>query len=152
MYCKKEFYDYLSNKHRFCSRNCADLSQRKRVKIRCKRCNKGFEVNRARGRNAKYCSIKCHNLDARKRGKLTPLEWQREIRLKRKIETIIRLGSKCEKCEFDRPLALEVHHDKKRKEHLLCSNCHLELHQREMITFNLDEFLGHFSCKEAVKD
>ena len=141
-YCRMKFLGYASNHRKFCSVECHTKSMLKRVNVKCRYCGKIFES--CPSMKSKFCSKKCKDLNVRKRGDLTTLEYAREMRLKNKLEEIIKLGGKCEKCGFNKPLSLEKHHDKKRKIHLFCSNCHQELHQREMITFDLENFLKKF--------
>jgi hypothetical protein len=62
--CGKKFYSKrsLKNKwYRCCSKKCADISRRKRVKIKCKRCKEIFEVSAStlKYRKVIFCSRKC---------------------------------------------------------------------------------------------
>ena len=64
--CKKSFishskWEVNSKWYKCCSRRCADLSRRKRVKIKCKKCKKYFEIPQSIKiySNPNFCSWKC---------------------------------------------------------------------------------------------
>ncbi len=60
--CKKEFYNFLSLKSKFCCRKCFELSHRKTRYSFCKECGKKFELRKLNGAaypERKFCSKSC---------------------------------------------------------------------------------------------
>lgn len=111
-------------------------------------CECGKELQ---GKQTKFCCRKCQNRNINNRNNTYKLQ---QIRgLKRKLNFIIQMGGKCEKCGYNKNLAaLNFHHndpnfkelkldirsmsnnsleilmEEIKKCKLLCSNCHHELH------------------------
>lgn len=131
---------------------------------KCVQCN-----NKLTGNQRKFCSGSCKQKDHWHKKKLQPNTYHSQTKraLKRKLEFINILGGSCSKCGYNKNLAaLEFNHldpntklfslcsrklsntNKKtllvelEKCNLLCSNCHRELHYKEMemdlVKSNLD--------------
>ncbi len=72
-YCGKEFGTYPSRikkeNKKYCSRNCADVVQKKRIITTCEYCKRIFEVVpwKIKKGGGRYCSSKCVGLSQRKR-------------------------------------------------------------------------------------
>ena len=81
--CGKEFEvaEWLVERKKFCSRRCADLYKRRRVKRVCLNCGKEFEVWRsAVGKGyGKFCSRRCCGEFQRRREKVRCLNCGREF-------------------------------------------------------------------------
>jgi len=59
-YCGKTFREYASKKPKFCSKECADNSRRKKAILVCEWCGKEKKVRYAsEAKKLKYCSPKC---------------------------------------------------------------------------------------------
>jgi hypothetical protein len=65
-HCRNEFITYKCRKRKFCSTECRNKSQEKKVTLKCENCNNSFEVlpYSSSGNNKinyvrKYCSPKC---------------------------------------------------------------------------------------------
>jgi very-short-patch-repair endonuclease/endogenous inhibitor of DNA gyrase (YacG/DUF329 family) len=71
--CGKEFFvvKHMASKRKFCSKECAYLGVRKRVKVKCLNCGKEFEVWRHEVSRKKFCSYDCSHEYRRKRVKKT---------------------------------------------------------------------------------
>lgn len=114
--------------------------------IKCATCGKDVEKWPSQIKKSKtgnmYCSRKCSTIKNNTLFK----KWENHPRYRTGIAAYrkIKLDSvkelKCEKCGFDNPLALEVHHkDNNRKNNnienleLLCCNCHTIAHKSNRV-------------------
>lgn len=130
------------------------------------------------GLQQKYCSAKCKQKDHYNKVKSQPNTYHSQtIRgLNRKMYFINLLGGKCKKCGYNKNLSVfNFHHkdpDKKelnldirsmgnnsfeklekevKKCSLLCSNCHLELHNPELDILNVNDILEGNDIKIKLK-
>jgi len=93
--CGKEFevVGWLVGCRKFCSRRCADLYKRERVKRVCLNCGKEFEVWRSRVKKGygKFCSRRCCGEFEKKREKVRCLNCGREFEV---YPHVVRKGRK----------------------------------------------------------
>lgn len=131
--CMKDIYrrpSEIQNGRVFCSSICYGVDCRK--EIACLVCSKPILA----GLNKKTCSRECSNKNR------TGIQY-RGSRLHDKVITIRQIkmqllsarGEKCERCSYNKPQVLQVHHkNRNRKENkltnleLICPNCHYEEH------------------------
>ena len=126
----------------YCSNECKHIGKAKEYNYKCANCGKDLIVTPSRIKRSKtgnlYCSKKCSTIKNNTLFK----KWENHPQYKNGISSYrwIKIKSmkelKCEECNFDNPLALEVHHkDRNRKNNnldnlqLLCCNCHTIKHK-----------------------
>ena len=114
----------------FCSVSCYGIACRK--EIPCAVCTKKI-LSRL---NKKTCSRKCANIHrAGIQYKINSPRDKVKNQRSLKIRLLKERGKKCERCNYDKPEILQVHHKNKNTEdnrmenlELICPNCHAEKH------------------------
>ncbi len=136
--CKKSIYRRPAEIEKnqgnvFCSMICSGIHFRKENP--CIVCRKSI----LGGLHKKTCSRHCANIN-RTGIKYTGIRLKDKVIDQRrlKIRLLAQRGSKCERCDYDKPEILQVHHkDRNRKNSdlanlaLICPNCHYEEHHLE---------------------
>ena len=133
--CKKAIYrrpSLIENAHSglFCSSSCYGISCRK--EIPCIVCGKKL----LSGLNKKTCSRTCSNKN--RVGIQYKLNQPKDkvVTLRRIKSRLLEIrGVKCERCNYNKPQVLQVHHKNRNKRdnnlenlELICPNCHYEEH------------------------
>lgn len=139
--CNGKFWAPKHAKMKTCSTRCRGLKMRKRVKVECAMCGKGFEVSLSRSRKAggtaRFCSRSCKDKGQRLEGvkEVHPAHYGRAPVSRAHLIRV--RGHRCECCGrrtwLKKPIAIEIDHidgDRKNNEHsnlrLLCPNCHAQ--------------------------
>jgi hypothetical protein len=138
---EKEAYTLDGRKH-FCSRECANLYQIKKVSVACTCCGKSFEVIPARIKkgHSLFCSVKCANFYNRGSNNFRfvhgnsyapyPAGWRRSLKneIRKRDYYTCQL---CGKTQNDLGRLLCIHHIDYNKDNLnddnlvsLCTSCH----------------------------
>lgn len=68
--CEKTF-THTQYKQTYCSHECAQKAQQKRVQITCEQCGIVFEVKAYRVSEARFCSLSCHGKHSMSQRKMT---------------------------------------------------------------------------------
>lgn len=151
---EKKASEVRKSPRHFCTRSC-NASYQNRVKPRrgpegqCRQCRRPFTTTRV------FCSATCRAASKRNSPPMTPYESVRAWRQRAKARAVEFLGGKCQNCGYNRCLrALAFHHRDPRKKDfgissrciswgsmvkelkkcvLLCSNCHMELHDGMLV-------------------
>jgi hypothetical protein len=114
----------------YCSQKCYGISCRK--EIPCLVCQKPI----LSGLNKKTCSRACANkFRTGIKYKLNRPKDKVKTYHQLKIRLLLQRGDKCEKCGYNKPEILQIHHKDRNRENnnlenleLICPNCHFEEH------------------------
>lgn len=137
--CGKEFERHPNKASEYCSRECI-------VRSPCKLCGKIITGKQAMNGHLRiFCSRSCAAIFNKM---ITRTASYRSMGL---VYTILRRGRlECEKCQFDNPLALQVHHKRGQnaghdEENLitLCANCHEIEHRTGTVQIDIDIKRAH---------
>lgn len=139
--CEKIFYvpKCVFSRRKYCSRACRDKSLTTRIRVRCARCNKQFEIPKSHFDIPKsglhFCSRKCKDLSQRLGGikEIQPPHYGTAPFSRKSL--IRTRGRRCQSCGkrkwLNHPIPIEIHHingnrSDNRDENLaiLCCNCH----------------------------
>lgn len=90
--CKKEFIiKAYHRKRKYCSKDCyLNFRKKNTTTIKCKVCNKNFNIISSRKGKAKYCSQKCAHIETHKKS----IGIKRSLNVKNKIKETIRKSNR----------------------------------------------------------
>lgn len=174
--CDKEFEAPLKEIKRgngkFCTSKCAGIygyskKSKPELNVECRQCGKKFHKSKSRIEKSKsglfFCCRKCKDTAQSLFGGITEIQpahynTGNGERVYRNIAFRYK-DCKCERCDFDNPLAIVVHHkDRDRTNNIidnlevLCCNCHSIEHKTNKLFEQRDSKLINWPDKEILQN